>query len=53
MEFTAIKNKHYAHAPDLATLAQRLIERKGLELGPARVAYLLVYPAVTSGTAAR
>jgi hypothetical protein len=53
VEFTPIKNKHYTRSPDLASVAEDLIASKPLTLGPARIAYLLVYPSVTPTTAAR
>jgi len=48
-----IRNKEYIYAPELETLAKKVIEEKDLPTNPARIKYILVYPNISKKTAGK
>ncbi len=48
-----IKNKRYEISPDLAEIATKILGEKMLDIRPARVRYVLVYPNIDKTTAGR
>jgi len=46
-------DKQFLEAPELKDLATEVIDDKGIELGPAAVCYMLVYPNVSKKRAAK
>lgn len=48
-----IGNKQYFQSPELEPLARKVIEEKGLDLGPAEIAYMLVYPNISKQVVGR
>lgn len=45
--------KQFIQSPDIEEMAKRVIEEKKIELGPAQVSYLLVYPNISKKRAAK
>lgn len=48
-----IEGKQLMESPELQAIAQRVIEEKKINLGPAQVAFMLVYPNISKQTAAK
>jgi len=50
---TKIKKKEYVKSPDVENLAEEVIKDKLIQIGNARIKYLLVYPTISKTTAGR
>lgn len=47
------KGKEYVYSKDVEDLANKIIEEKKIEISPARIKYILVYPHINKKTAGR
>jgi len=48
-----IQGKQLMESPDLEKVAKQVIEEKSINIGPASVSYMLVYPNISKQTAAK
>lgn len=49
----AIEGKQYIEAPELQKVAEKVIDKRNIEIHPAQVGYMLVYPNISKLTASK